>query len=330
MTAFREFTYTDAGAPALSGQAGSLTALLDAVLVDGYGTGPSAKAPAGWSRIYSATNKRVYRGDVISGTGYLLRVDDTAAIGNARHAWLRGYESMSAIDTGTNLVPTVAQVTDGALWQKSITADATARPWQIFANDKNAYVFLDCGGLGLGLAAPFAFGDLISHMPGDNHHFWLACNTLTSYAGATGNYHGTMFKGNTLASAVATPSLGQGAVGYIGRAYSGAPGSVLLGHVNEDFLGAACSGRSLIAYPDPVSGGLLWGPAHMREASNVIRGKLPGIIVPLHNIPLPDQTKIIGLVGSDGIDAMVKSFRANNLSNSTYDGQVLIDLTTEY
>ena len=200
----------------------------------------------------------------------------------------------------------------------------------IVANDKNAYVFLDCAGLGIALAAPFGFGDLIPHMPGDNHHFWLACNTLTSYTGTTGNYHGTLFKCGTIGTTVSAPTAGQGAMGYVARSYNGAPGAVLIGGVADDAFGAANYGRSLIAYPDPVSGGLLWGAAHMREAAYVVRGKLPGLIIPLHTNPLADLSTVIGLVGSDGVDAFVKSFRANNLSNSTYDGQVLFDVTTEY
>jgi len=48
---------TDSGAPALSGQAGSLLEVLDACLVNGYG----GKAAAGWGIAFSSGNKRVYR-----------------------------------------------------------------------------------------------------------------------------------------------------------------------------------------------------------------------------------------------------------------------------
>ena len=228
MTALRVFSSTDSGAPVLSGQVGALVNVLDAVLVDGYGAGPSATAPAGWTREFSAAHKRVYRGDVASGSGYYLRVDDAAAVGNARHAWLRGYEMMSAIDAGTNPVPTIAQLAEGALWKKSITLDATARAWVIVANDKTAYVFFDCAGLGIANAAPFGFGDILSHKPGDNHTFFLSCGSDQSYTGSAASVHGTMFRGNSVVASVGALGDTNGPIGAIARSYSGLVGGYCL------------------------------------------------------------------------------------------------------
>ena len=65
------YSSTDTSAPTLNNLKGSLVALLDAVLVNGYGT----QSAAGWSIAYTASSGRVYR----QGTGnqYYLRVDDT-------------------------------------------------------------------------------------------------------------------------------------------------------------------------------------------------------------------------------------------------------------
>lgn len=330
MTAFRVFASTDAGAPALSGQAGSLTALLDAVLVDGYGTGPSAKAPAGWTRVYTATNKRVYRGDAIAGTGYYLRVDDTATVGNARHAWLRAFYTMSDIDTGSELVPTAAQAANGSLWQKSITADATARAWVIVANNKSCYFFNAPSGIAASEMSPFFFGDFVSHKPGDQHNFHLSFNGLTAYTGTTNEAHGTMFRGAAISSTIGS-TWGIGPSGYNARGASGAVGPEVAGCVQNDAWVASGYGNCDIPYPDPVSGGFLWGPGHVRDSAvGRVRGKWPGLIVPLHNRALPDMTVLTDLEGGDGIDAYVKSFRGGSLITSTSAGQVLFDLTTEY
>lgn len=332
MTALRVFSSADAGAPALTGQAGSLAAVLDAVLVDGYGTGPSAKAPAGWSRTYSATNKRVYRNEIVAGSGYYLRLDDTAAIGNARHTFLRGFQLMSDIDTGTNLVPTTAQATNGSLWQKSITLDATARAWVIVANDKTMYPFFDCGGLGIALAAPFAAGDLDSDVVGDQHNFFVSGNGLASYTGSTGDAHGTMYRGTDLSVNNSTVGNGSSPNGWVARNYAGAVGATPINQVRDDLYGSPQQffGRGPFAYPDPVNSGLRFNVAHVKEGAREVRGRLPGVLIPLHDMAFTDGQIISPLPGADGITVYVKSFRTNFISNATGNGQVLFDLTTEF
>ncbi len=334
MTAFRVFKSTDVGAPALTGQAGSLCNVLDAVLVDGYGTGPGAVAPAGWTREYSATNKRVYRGEVVAGSGYFLRVDDTAAIGNARHVFMRGYESMSDIDTGSNPVPTAVQAANGSLWQKSTTLDATARAWVIVANDKTMYPFFDCNGLGVSLASPFGAGDLDSDVVGDQHNFFLSGNGLSAYTGSTGDPHGTMYRGEYLGSNHLTTVGGSVSPnGWVARGYDGTIGPKTINQMREDTFGSSGffgSGSFLFPYPDPASGGVRFSVAHIKEGVQLVRGRLPGVLVPLHNMALTDGAVLPSLPGAGGIEAYVKSFRTNFISNSTGNGQVLFDLTTEW
>lgn len=66
-TAVRTFKSTDASAPVLTGQVGALTALLDACLVNGYGSIPCAGMEIG----QTTTNKRQYilnRGAVVTGS----------------------------------------------------------------------------------------------------------------------------------------------------------------------------------------------------------------------------------------------------------------------
>lgn len=158
---------TDASAPTLSGTAGSLTTVLDAVLVTGYGSQPAA----GWSIAFTATNARAYQQGSGS-NGYYLRVNDTAAqlgttheaVGTptARESRIRGYEIMTALsDSGLNLFPTVAQQASGLFVRKSTTLDATARPWIIAADQRTLYMFVLTGDAA-GTYFGWAFGEFFS------------------------------------------------------------------------------------------------------------------------------------------------------------------------
>ena len=61
------YSYTDVGAPSLAGNVlGGLPPILDACLVNGYGS----KAAAGWAIAYTGTNVRTYR--PASGNRYYL------------------------------------------------------------------------------------------------------------------------------------------------------------------------------------------------------------------------------------------------------------------
>ena len=145
----RLYRSTDAGAPNLTGQVGSLVALLDAILVNGYG----AKPAAGWTKAFSAANKGAYKQDTTASNnpaGMYLYVDDTGpGAGSAREARATGFETMSAITpTGTGQFPTAAltSVTGGyTCIRKSATADATVRQWTAIANGQTLYLFIESG-----------------------------------------------------------------------------------------------------------------------------------------------------------------------------------------
>ena len=132
MTTPTVYASTDASAPVLQGNVGSLIALLDACLVNGY----TGKPAAGWTKDFSGTNLAAYR----MGTGgtarrMYLRVDDT----NATLARLRGFDSMTDVNTGTEPFPTVAQSANGHTIYKSNTAAAT-RAWVIVATPTCFYL----------------------------------------------------------------------------------------------------------------------------------------------------------------------------------------------
>lgn len=160
--AWRIYRSTDSSAPVLTGQAGSAITLLDAVLVNGYGS----KAAAGWSKAYSGTNKAAYRSAATASARHYIRVDDAAALGpGTREALVRGYMAMTDVDTGTDPFPTVAQAANGMSLGKSTTTDATARPWVIAADERTFIVLVLVGRWQL-----HYFGEIQSFKPGDAYH----------------------------------------------------------------------------------------------------------------------------------------------------------------
>lgn len=175
----------------MSGTAGALVALLDAVLVNGYGSQPGA----GWSKAFAGTNTASYR--AATGTRYYLMVDDSATFVTAAFAELRGYETMTdATDDGTNPFPSVAQATNGQTVNKSSTVSATARPWMAIVHDRAFYfmcgsasssaVYTQITGSGLNQAFDmWFFGEIKSHkQTTDTYNCFLLTNlTNTLYQG---------------------------------------------------------------------------------------------------------------------------------------------------
>jgi hypothetical protein len=161
MAQFTVYRYSDTSAPALSGTAGALVTVLDAVLVNGYGS----KAAAGWTKPYSGTNQASYR--LGAGTQFYLNVDDNGpGAGTGKEARIRGYETMTAYATGTNLFPTAAQLSNGIFVRKSASLDTVTRAWVIFADARTMYMFVltgDSANTYLG----WMFGDFYSYKSAD-------------------------------------------------------------------------------------------------------------------------------------------------------------------
>lgn len=109
------------GAPYLSGTAGAMIAVLDYFLV----------TKLGWTKPYSGTNQAVYK----SGVGDYLKVVDTGATTFT----VQGYETMSALATGTVPYPSSGALTI----TKSDTASAANREWQAISNGSTFILHLN-------------------------------------------------------------------------------------------------------------------------------------------------------------------------------------------
>lgn len=131
----------DAGAPSLTGEVGSLIAVLDACLVTGYG----AKAAAGWTKPFVGTNIAAFR----QGTGaqaYFQIVDDGSdGSFGPRMAMVSMYDTMTNATTGTNKTPSAYNINHYNHLPKSSTLDATAREWKVYASDRACYFLVKNG-----------------------------------------------------------------------------------------------------------------------------------------------------------------------------------------
>ena len=193
--AWRVYKSTDVGAPVLSGTTKSCIALLDAVLTgpsfNGTGNAYGSIPCAGWRKLYEDvaapnTTRAVYRPGPGNSRMYYRVVDDGSLAQGAREASVRGYESMSDVDTGTDPFPTVAQASNGDQIAKSSTLDAVARKWVIGADERTCVVFVDATGGGTYQGT--YFGEFFTYKAGDT---FAACVIGGRADGAVNNSTGT-------------------------------------------------------------------------------------------------------------------------------------------
>lgn len=179
MAGFTRYASTDANAPVIDGQNASIITWADAVLVNGYG----AKAGAGWTKPFAGTNQGAYR--MGSGVQHYLQLNDNSPNSSAvgREARARGFVDMSSVTAGTEPFPTTAQVTDanGPMIRKSALADATARAWKAFADDRSLYLFIKSGDF-TGYTA-YHFGEYYSLKSNDSYRSVCIGRNVSAAAG---------------------------------------------------------------------------------------------------------------------------------------------------
>jgi hypothetical protein len=224
----------------------------------------------GWSIAFGpTTNQAAYQ--MGGGNQFYINVNDNGT-GGANFARIRGFETMSALATGTGLFPTVAQFANGLFAMKSATADATTRSWFLVADDRTFY-FIPFTGSSARYWA-FMFGDVFSAVAGDGFRTMLIGMTVEDQAGSSGRL-----------GQISGGGLGTVTGHYIARAYTGIGTSLLIGKSGD----AAKSAASIellgsITYPNGPDGGLYLSPLWLNEATIYVRGRLRGFWHFLHPI----------------------------------------------
>lgn len=125
-------TSNDIDAPPLNPNKGSFISVLQAVLVDGYGSTPGL----GWTLEFTGTNTAVFRNQ---GTRTFVRFDHNT---KDNTVYMRAYESMNDVDNGFLTCPYASKsfylklANDGA-------SVANLVPWRILGDDKGIWVLLN-------------------------------------------------------------------------------------------------------------------------------------------------------------------------------------------
>lgn len=298
---------SDTSAPVLNGTVGSLVALLDACLVNGYGS----KTALGFTKSFSATNKASYRQPTAGANGFYLDVDDS--IGN--YARLRGYETMSAVATGAGPFPTDTQISGGLYLAKTDQAagNSTARPWVLVGNAKFFALFVNVDASAASGNGNLAiFGDYTNYKSGDAYSTILIAGT------------GSSSTGTPAAQVVAT--VGTALSGhYSPRSYTQVGSSIPMGkHINyAESAGASYVGGAGSALPRPITGSYVVGPIILDEpAATDSRGELPGLWAPLHARPLTHGDTLAGTGTYAG-----KTFEAFNVYSN---GQLWLETSNTW
>ena len=224
----------------------------------------------GWDKVFTGTNKAVYRSADVTGPRHYLRVDD-AGTTTAR---VRGYESMTDVDTGTGPFPTDALMSGGGYWWGSSVASSAAVRWKLFADSR---VLLPAiapysHNSATNIAAPLrGFGDPIALRPGGDNWctFLSAGGTAPHYYGPQGALDG----GNPSANSAA-------GLCVAARAWQGLGGAVALNPVPLTG-GSQASGadNALGAFPSEIDGELKISPMLLVEVGTgkPPRARVPGV-----------------------------------------------------
>ncbi len=268
MAQFTRYASTDSSAPVLTGATGSLVALLDATLVNGYG----AKAAAGWVKSFAGTSKAVYRPG--AGNQFYLRVqDDGPGAGTFKEARLFGYETIADVDAATNTgpFPTTAQMATGLFARKSATADATARAWKVFADNRTVYVFVQTGDTA-GVYFAWAFGDFYSQLSGDAYRTILIARIAENSVAAD--------RLDTLSSSLPSATTGH----YVPRSYTGTGASLTVAKTGDSTKnGGSGNLTGVIPYPNGPDQSIYQQDLWISESTTGhLRGRLRGLYGSLH------------------------------------------------
>jgi hypothetical protein len=167
-------------------------------IADGTATGTitSIRAtPGSWEKAHSGTNLAAYRSTHVNASGCHFRIDDSPATTSS--SLVRGYESMSDIDTGTRPFPTVAQVAlANYTWRRSNSTNGSLlpRPWTLIADDRFFWFFVDWHTTVTYPSAMYHFGDIARFSASDA----FPC-VIVGHATASGVSPGSSMDANNFA-----------------------------------------------------------------------------------------------------------------------------------
>lgn len=295
----------------------------DSPVTPATGTITVKRAPVGYTKAFAGTNKAAYRCNDLSSNRHYLRVlDDGGGSGGVQEARVFGYETMTDVDTGTNVFPTATMSTYGYLWRKSNTADSIPRSWAFVSDGKMIYLVVQPANSTLTLDNSAqniggSFGDIISYKAGD---VWATVITGNSMQNAPSNPTNGMMSSQTSITA-ATSFTGNSLV--LTRNYTALPGAQFVGLYGSGGAAVSLGSAAVIAYPHVIDNGFYMVPVAVTQTSPAcIRGRMPGMYEPMHGRVLNNLDVIDNVQGLAG-----RKFMCLYGSASTSQGNVMLDIT---
>lgn len=262
---------------ALNGEARVLTATNSSITwatsaPDGAATGVITikVAPVGqWEKVFSAANKAVYRSTDTQGARFFYRVDDSGTTA----ARVRGYESMSDVDTGVAPFPTDAQLSGGGYLAKSASANATAVAYSMVGDSRTVLTPIASASSSNAayLAAPVrGFGDAIALATGGD--LWasmVSCATAAVQQNSYGSFDASVSSPNLMIF-VSRPAGGIGSsVAVDARSY-GSSGTLTTSSGADGTMGALSSAPN---------GCLFYSRRYITNGADVTpRANIPGVL----------------------------------------------------
>lgn len=295
----------------------------------GTGTATSKVAPVDWVKAYSGTNKGAYRSNALDATRLFLRVDDNnpaAGADSGRTAYVRGYETMSDVDTGYGPFPTVAQGQTKII--KSTIADSSSREWIMIADDREMLLFYStrAGTAGQYQQRTFHFGDFASELPSDPYGCLImgTTNPTISY----NNGDGDNYEGYNAYKYPNTPGASALSGHYVARPYSQIGSSTGVAKVGFNLYNSSYFGYQGYSYPTAGNNQLYLAPVFISEmlASMPIRGVMKCWYDPMHVKPLGHRNTTSDVSGLPGRTLMAIAISMGQ-NNDTVAAEVHIDIT---
>jgi hypothetical protein len=225
----------------------------------------------GWTQVYGpTTNQCDFQHS--GGTAVFYDVNDNGpGAGAAKEARFWGYETVSALATGTGQFPGSAL----SFIRKSVTADATARAWLVIADDRTCIMFLSTGDAA-GRYYMTVFGEFYSNLPNDPYRNIVMGSDTENTASPTSTPLSCQNASMT------TVTAGQ----YLDRAWTGIGAAKTMSiHIDnaKNHGSVNVGGGANMAFPNGPDGGVELGPIWIVEPNLAatfghIRGRLRGLM----------------------------------------------------
>lgn len=305
---FTIYKSSDVGSPVFYGTTGSVVALFDACLVNGY----PGHTGAGWTKPFANTGSGGSFTASIgcwrqpTGSQFTLFVNDngqSAAL--YREAWATGWEVLSSMSSsvsntcgsGSGQFPVAAQLltTGHTVIRKSATSDSSSLRQWILAADSSSFYFFAATGDTAGMYYGFGFGDIYSFNTNFDAYKCIIMGRNSENTVAANN------DGFDYFSALNTAVGGN----FMARTFTQNVGSITVGKHGDGVKGSTTFYLGSIPFPNGPDTALYISPVWVHEnATSILRGQLRGLYQPLH----PIANFVDGQIFSGSLDYNGKTF----------------------